>query len=157
MNFFSKIIGYGVLPIAALGAGCGGEEIMPPPNPPTNTMAIVSGDGQSSPVGQATANPLVVSVTAGGTAVSGVQVSWSVTGGGGSVNPTTSTTGANGQASTTLTLGATAGANTVTASVTGATGSPVAFTATGTGAPPQTASVSVGDNFFSGASHELFQ
>lgn len=61
----------------------------------------------------------------------------------------TSTTDADGLASTTWTLGPTAGANTLQASSTGVTGSPLTFTATGTaGPPPNAASVTVGDFFF---------
>jgi len=58
-------------------------------------------------------------------------------------------TDSNGQASTTWTLGSTDGSNTLEASVSGATGSPIEFTATGTPfTPPAAASVTVGNNFF---------
>ncbi len=55
-------------------------------------------------------------------------VTFRVTGGGGSVSPSTVTTDSSGQASATLTLGSAAGTNTVTASV--GTLSPATFTAT---------------------------
>ena len=62
--------------------------------------------------------------------------------------PASSTTDSDGVASTTWTLGPTAGANALQASSSGATGSP-SFTATGTPAVlPNQANVAVGDNFF---------
>jgi plastocyanin len=59
----------------------------------------------------------------------GATVAWSATGGG-SVDPASAPTDANGSASTGWTLGTTSGAQTATASLAGATGSPVTFTAT---------------------------
>src|SRR2546427_4989645 len=60
-----------------------------------------------------------------------VPVTWSVGVGGGSVNPTNTTTGSNGVASTTRTLGPSLGTQTDTAKTPGLAGSPVGFTATG--------------------------
>jgi plastocyanin len=97
----------------------------------------------------------VVRVSQGGTVMSGANITWSVTAGGGSVTPTTSTTGADGLASTVWTLGPNPGANSVEASMSGATGSPVAFGATGTGAPPLQANVTVGDNVFNPGSSTI--
>ena len=148
MNVFRRIVSGSMLAVTVTVLGCGTETTDPPPPSPTNTIAIVSGDGQSALAGQAPTNPLVVAVTASGAGVSGVVVNWVVTGGGGSVNPTSSTTDGAGRASTTLTLGASAGSNTVTATVSGATGSPITFTATGTAPAPTAAAVSIGDNFF---------
>jgi plastocyanin len=121
------------------------------PEPGPEVLAAVSGNGQSAEVGAAVADPLVVSVMQDGVPVTGTTVTWTVTAGGGSVTPATATTGSLGTASTTRTLGATAGTNAVEASATGVTGSPVAFTATGTAPPPpppMLASVTVDDNFF---------
>lgn len=128
-------------------SACGSDSIdVEVPDP---VLSVVSGTGQSQPAGEVLDDPFVVQVTQGGVAVAGVSVSWSVTSGGGSVDPATSTTGSDGRTSTTLTLGATAGANTVQASASGVTGSPQAFTATGTSStPPATANVSVIDNAF---------
>jgi hypothetical protein len=66
--------------------------------------------------------------------VAGVSVTFAVASGGGTVVPTTAlTTDVNGIAQvTSWTLGTTAGANTLTATATGLSGSPVTFTATGT-------------------------
>ena len=66
-----------------------------------------------------------------GNVVPMVPVTWSVGVGGGSVNPTNTTTGSNGVASTTRTLGATLGTQTDAATTPGLAGSPVVFTATG--------------------------
>src|SRR5207244_9612928 len=77
-------------------------------------------------------HPLVVTASgAGGTPLPDIKVTFAVASGGGSVSATSVTTNAQGQASTVLTLGPTAGPNTVTATVSGLTGSPVLFTATG--------------------------
>ena len=119
------------------------------------TLAIVSGNAQTAPVDQALADPLVVRITQDGAAVSGTSVSWGVTAGGGSANPSTSVTDAAGQTSTAWTLGSAEGASTLEASASGVTGSPVVFTATGTGPPSLAASVSVRDNSFNPSSSLL--
>lgn len=135
-----------LLALAPLVAACGDDGMQPEDDV---TVAAQSGGGQSAAVSTALPNPFIVRVSQGGSPVSGASVSWAVTAGGGSVNPTSSTTGADGLASTVLTLGSAAGANTVQATVSGAVGSPVSFTATATGGTaPTSANVSVGDNFF---------
>ncbi len=102
---------------------------------PAATLNLVSGNGQSGTVSQALSSPLVVKVTdANGIPVSGVTVTFAVTAGGGSLNATTVTTNGQGLAYCTLTLGAVAGPNTVSASSGSLTGSPVTFTATGVAA-----------------------
>jgi plastocyanin len=60
--------------------------------------------------------------------VASYMVNWTVTGGGGSVGAPTSTTDGSGVAQIFRTLGATAGNQTASASVTGLIGSPIAFT-----------------------------
>jgi hypothetical protein len=102
-------------------------------------ISIVSGDGQTGAVGAPLTAALVVKVVDGsGNPVIGATVTWAVTAGGGSPNPASSTTDANGQAATTWTLGPTPGTNTLTASVTGV--GAVTFTATGvSGAPSRLA------------------
>ncbi|HYW32556.1 MAG TPA: Ig-like domain-containing protein [Gemmatimonas sp.] len=98
------------------------------------TIAATSPLTQSVGAGTAVASPPSVRVTdAFGNPVSGVTVSFAVTAGGGAINATTVITNALGQAALgTWTLGGTAGANAVTATAAGLTGSPVTFTATGT-------------------------
>jgi hypothetical protein len=93
-------------------------------------IAAFSGTGQGGTVGTALAAPFVVKVTDGsGNPVSGAPVVWAVTGGGGSLGGTTTTTNGSGQAQATLTMGPTAGTNTVTATSGTLIGSPVTFTA----------------------------
>ena len=114
-------------------------------NPPTRTattLEVYSGNGQSGDTNQHLTNPLIVRVLDQNSAVlSGVTVSFSVSPSG-TLNPTSATTGANGQASTTLQLGSTARQYTVTASVSGLTS--VEFTATAT-EPPRAAQLERGD------------
>lgn len=91
----------------------------------TNNIVIsainaVSGGGQTAITGQTFANPLIVSVVDNNkNPVSGISVSFAVTTGSATVNPTTANTGSNGQAQTTVTAGGTAGTVIVTASVSG--------------------------------------
>ena len=106
------------------------------------TLQVVSGNNQSAETDQHLTNPLIVRVLDQNSAVlSGVTVSFSVSPSG-TLNPTSATTGANGQASTTLQLGSTARRYTVTASVSELTS--VEFTATAT-APPRAARLERGD------------
>ena len=85
------------------------------------TVSKVSGDSQTGLPGGALANPLVIQVNdANNAPQAGVNVTFTVTSGGGTVSPVSIVTGANGRASANLTLGATAGVNTVSATVAGA-------------------------------------
>ena len=113
-----------------------------------------SGDGQTGPVNQALPNDLRIVVTRDGAPQSGVTVAWSTSDG--SLNPTSGLTDASGIGASTWTLGPNNGALTAQAAVPGATGSPVAFTATATGGPPpppppSTISITVGNIFFKSA------
>ncbi len=104
--------------------------------PPPSTLVALSGGGQSGVAGTALASPFVARLTDGfGAPASGVNVTWSVTAGGGSLNGTTGTTDVDGRVQATLTLGSTAGTNTVRVTRGGVSGSPVTFTATGTPPP----------------------
>ena len=97
------------------------------------SISSTSGDGQTATAGTMLPSPFVVTVVdAHSNPVSGASVTWAITLGAGSLSGTTSTTNGSGQAQTTLTLDATPGSNTVTATHTGLAGSPVTFTATGT-------------------------
>ena len=90
----------------------------------------ISGYNQQGASGETLAQPFVVAVQdENGSAVEGVQVTFTVTEGGGTLSSTTSTTDANGQAATTLTLGSQPGPNTVEATVEGL--EPETFTAIG--------------------------
>lgn len=99
-------------------------------------LELVSGDGQEGGVASALAEPLVVRVTDGlGNPVEGVTVTWSV-GGGGSIDPPTSVTAADGTASAQRVLGPTAGVQTAQAAADGLAGSPVTFTHTADASTP---------------------
>ena len=111
----------------------------PPDVPTATTLEIVSGDRQSSEANQTLRNSLVVVVKdQNDDPLPGVTVEFSTafdpdTGRSfGTVSPTTDVTDADGQASTRLTLGRTAGVYTVKASVDGIAKT-VTFTANATG------------------------
>lgn len=97
------------------------------PDPPA-AVAAFAGDGQPGTVGEALPNPVVVRVTnAAGDPLEGVEVGfWTEQGSGAPDQPTTRT-GADGLARTGWTLGETAGAQALFATVPGL--SPVSFTA----------------------------
>lgn len=121
-----------VTAIGGVSLACGSSSSGPPA--PTLTIAktsTTSGDGQTDTVLSTLANPIRVVVTLGTPQV-GTTVTWAAAGPGASVTPLQSMTDANGIATTTWKLGHVAGAQTATAGVTGASGSPVTFTATAT-------------------------
>jgi hypothetical protein len=120
MKHCSVAPGSGALVIfAMLLAACGGGSTTPPA-PTASTLDIVAGNGQSGVPGSKLPLPLTVRVrSASGTKLSGVTVSFAVTGGSGTVSPSSAVSDTAGLASTFLTLGGTAGTVTVTASVQG--------------------------------------
>jgi plastocyanin len=81
-------------------------------------------------VGQTLADPLEVTVTDGGAPSAGETVTWSVTAGGGVLDLTSVATDADGHATASWTLGPLAGPQAAQASLAGAAGSPLIFTAT---------------------------
>ena len=94
-----------------------------------NHLVIVSGSGQSGDVNAALPQPIVVQALDGANkSVSGVPITWTVTGGG-SLSATSNTTDKDGNASVTWTLSPTAGAQIVTATSTQIPGGSAAFTA----------------------------
>src|SRR6478609_6339915 len=113
--------------LTACGGGGGGNT-----TPSTTAIAKTSGDAQIGVVGQLLPDPLTVKVTDGGAASAGATVTWSTTDAGASLVPASATTDANGMASSTWTLGTAAGAQSARATVSGASGSPVTFSATAT-------------------------
>lgn len=119
------------LAIAALVFACNSDdEDTLGPNVASGVFRA-SGNGQAALLGD-TLGDSVAAFVANNRAngVSGATVTWTVTGGGGSVSPTTSVTDAQGIARTRWTLGKGAtGENTLTASVEGVS-EPVTFTAT---------------------------
>ena len=102
---------------------------------PASLLKLAAGDQQAAGVGQPVATPAAVLVSDQyGNPVAGTAVTFAVTSGGGSVTGASAGTGANGIATVgSWTLGPTAGTNTLKATSAGLTGSPLTFTATGTG------------------------
>ena len=99
-----------------------------------HSLTKVCGDDQEGTAGALLAEPFVVSVVdEDGAAMAGVNVSFTVTAGGGTLSSATATTNANGRARTWLTLGSELGTNTVEATVEGL--EPVTFTAVGQESP----------------------
>ena len=94
------------------------------------TLSLVSGGNQSATPGSQLTNPIVVKVADSlGIGVSGYAVTFAVATGGGSVGTPNATTDVNGLASTMWTLGAATGTQTITATATGLTGSPLTVSA----------------------------
>ena len=115
---------------------------------PASQIALNAGNSQSATVGTAvTIAPSVIVTDANGNPVSGVSVTFAVASGGGSATGLSATTMATGIATVgSWTLGAVAGANTLTATSTGLSGSPVTFTATGTAGAATQIAVNAGNN-----------
>ena len=110
---------------------------------------------QTGQVGTALASPLVVQIAdAFGNPIAGIDVVWTVDGGG-SVSSATTTTGADGQTSVTRTLGTTAGTQRTLASVDGLAGSPVTFVHTATAGAASGLSIVSGDDQTGPVSTEL--
>ena len=106
------------------------EQVMP------HRLTKVCGDDQEGTAGAPLTEPLVVSVSdEDGAAMAGVDVSFAVTAGGGTLSSATATTDANGRAATRLRLGSELGTNTVEATV-AELNTVVTFTATGQEPPP---------------------
>jgi hypothetical protein len=97
--------------------------------PRPSAIALRSGGGQTTSVGAALAQPIVVRVTgADGLAVQNVAVTFTATTGGGSASPNPAVTDTGGVASTTWTLGSLVGAQTLTASVGAVSSAPISAT-----------------------------
>ena len=97
-------------------------------------MSVNAGNGQSAISGAAVAtSPSVIVKDASNNPVSGITITFAVASGGGSATGLTTTTNGSGIATVgSWTLGTTAGTNTLAATGTGLSGSPITFTATGT-------------------------
>jgi hypothetical protein len=99
-------------------------------------IQIFAGNAQSAPIGATlSGEPTVLVTDAGGNPVPGVDVQFSVTLGGGSLVGG-GQTGSNGQIGVAWTLGNSTGANELTATAAGLSGSPVVFSATATPGTP---------------------
>ncbi len=131
----------GTYTVTATSAGLTGSpvtfnETATNPPPVAKSISKTSGDNQSGLISSTLPQPLVVTVTdASGNPVSGTTVTFAITSTpsgatGQTVSAPTATTGSNGQASTTLTLGNRTGTYIVTATSAGLIGSPLSFTDT---------------------------
>ncbi|MBA3521805.1 MAG: Ig-like domain-containing protein, partial [Gemmatimonadales bacterium] len=124
--------GAGMAQVTASAGGASGAATVVVTQTAT-ALSKISGDDQTGAPGQTQPAPLTVQVTdARGSPVRQATVTFTVTDGGGAVGAATAITGADGRASTILTLGA-PGSQQVTATVVG-TSLAVIFTATAT--PP---------------------
>ena len=120
---------------AALACG-GGDLVLPGASRPA-TMAVVKGNNQTAPGGQALADSLVVRVTdPQNRPVAQLRVAFVVTVGGGAAAPDTAATDNDGRAASRWTLGTTAGAQAVEARVTGSDAVNATFTAVASPAAP---------------------
>lgn len=122
----AAVTGVPSIVFTATGSGSG---------PVPSSLQPITSTSQQAPAGTAVSSPPGVLVRdQNGNLMPDVNVTFSVTSGGGSVAPSVVQTGANGAAfATSWTLGSAGGSNTVTATVAGLP--PVAFNATGTLVP----------------------
>lgn len=104
--------------VAALAA-CSSDSSTAPPEPASLNIVIGS-DSQVAPVGDTVGTIKVTVLSSTGLPVPGATVNWLVTAGGGSVSAPTSVADAFGIATVTWTLGKVAGADSLSATVTGA-------------------------------------
>jgi hypothetical protein len=124
-----------VVGVALMGLACGDSG--GPANGPPASVIKAAGDAGQATVGQQLTPPPKVRVTdAEGRGVPGATVTFAVASGGGSVSAASAVTDASGEATVGWTLGTTAGANTLTATVSSI--APVTFTATGVAGPATT-------------------
>ena len=125
--------------LAACGGGGGGGG---GPEPVVEVVkGTPSGDDQTDTVGQTLPNVIRVQVTLDGTVTAGVTVNFS----GGTLGTPSMVTGSDGIATSTWTLGQTAGVQQVTVTVNGAVGSPLTFHATGIPGPATALVLAGGD------------
>ena len=112
-------VGFGTaLVLAAAACSKDSNTATAPVAPAPSAVAASGGDHQVGIVGEVLQSPVIVQVTdAKGAPVAGVSVTWSVSSGGGSVSSTTTTSDENGHAEVLWTLGTTAGAESVQATV----------------------------------------
>ncbi len=104
---------------------------------PVHAISLISGDGQTAAAGTPLPQPLVVRVLDSfGNGVAGETVTWQTSSGG--LQPSTAVTGDDGSTTAVWTLGQGVGVQTATARFSGASGSPVSFSANATqGASPR--------------------
>ena len=130
-----------ILLCAALsGVACADDPVAPAAPLVIEMNPGASGNGQSAEVGSTLPLPLRVKVTRAGQPVEGVVVSWAAGPGNGTVG-SASTTNANGVGAVIWVLPTSSGSKSATATLVGAEGSPITFTATAN--PGQATSFSI--------------
>lgn len=131
MSRSSRFLAVGLL---ALVAGC--MESTGGGDPEVVALALFAGDDQTADAGTAVAIDPAVKVTVDGVAESGVTVEFAVTQGGGNLTGASAVSGADGVARVSSWVMGTAGPQAITATLAGATGSPLTITATSTAPVP---------------------
>jgi hypothetical protein len=129
--------------VALVAAACSSDNTTTtPPTPVASTVTIVSGNAQTGTVATAAGTPVVVQVKdQNGDPIAGVQVNFTVTGGG-TLGTPTATTDASGNASTTVTLGNKSGVDSVNAAVSGVSQTTLFTLTAAAGAPSELVIVS---------------
>lgn len=123
--------------VAALPDGARADTAFITVTLPASQLVISSGDAQTAPLGTALGAPIVVRTLASDNVpVAGVVVTFAVLTGGGSLSVSTDTSDANGEVSTSWTLGPAFGVQTITATAAGLAGSPLTLSATATAGAP---------------------
>ena len=119
MDRFGVLLRFRVLPVLLAVAACSGGDLALPSGAEPQ-VEVVQGDEQVAPPASRLADPLIVRlVDANGRGIPDRAVVWVVNSGGGSINPATGTTDAEGFASAEWTLGPAEGPNRVDAQVPG--------------------------------------
>ncbi len=115
-----------LLPLASLA--CGGSDLTLPTDAPVAQVEVVQGDEQEGAPGAPLQDPLIVRVTDSvGSPLPGQAVTWSVSGGGGAIDPVAASSNSEGLAFAEWILGPSPGLNLVEAQVAGSDA--VTFTA----------------------------
>lgn len=141
---FTVIIAFLIIGMTIFNSACDKED--PEPTKAATSIELISGGSQTGEVNVALANPIEIIVKdQNGDAFAGTTVNFSVTEG--SVSSATITTGANGKASITWTLGASVGIQSLAVTAfksngtTALTGSPLTVRATATPEPTEATSI----------------
>src|SRR5690606_24800742 len=130
-SLIRKLIITGMVVASGITTGCGSDPVTQPDSP---TIVVLGGNNQQGEPGSQLGQLLRVRVHENGLPVVGVEVTWQVIEGGGTIEPLSAVTDAVGDATARYTLGPNVGGNTIRASAAGATGV-ATFTATATNSP----------------------